>query len=499
MIRNVATVDAGTVIERDVCIVGAGAAGISLALELDRRGFSVCLLEGGGGGHEDSSQDLYRGAEPEGDLIGTADYLRDSRQRFLGGTTNHWGGYCAPLDPIDFARRAWIPHSGWPFGRETVEPWYHRAAELLEIRPFDYGPGQLTHAPLPLDTDGLETALYHLSPPTRFGTRYRPQLAAAERILLLLHANATAVLTDTTGTAATGVEVADLAAKHFQVRARNTVLAAGALENARLLLVSNQVLPAGLGNGHDLVGRYFMDHFYGTRVAQVAFLYPARDLALYAQEAPDPRIGTTVHGVLRFSDALQREHQLFNVQFRLLPVAARPKGFLADLTDLAEQWDPQAQPRSPAARSVALVEVGTEIAPEPGNRVTLSAHRDALGLPRLQLHVATSAFDREALDRAVRTLAETLGASLAARARVILDPHAPFSSLLPGSHHMGTTRMHDDPRRGVVDANCRVHGVANLHVAGSSVFPTSGRANPTYTLVALALRLADHLANGAKT
>ena len=172
--------------------------------------------ERGGDTLESDSQELYRGEAPGGGLIEAPDYLWSSRLRFLGGTTNHWAGYCAPLDPIDFAVRDWIPHSGWPFGRETLEPWYHRAAELLEIRPFDYEPAQLSDAPLPLDEAGLETALYHLSPPTRFGSRYRPQLAAAQRILLLLHANAVAILTDDTGSAAGGVEAATLVAQHVR-------------------------------------------------------------------------------------------------------------------------------------------------------------------------------------------------------------------------------------------------------------------------------------------
>ena len=143
------------------------------------RDLGLPARERGGDTLESDSQELYRGEAPGGGLIEAPAYLWSSRLRFLGGTTNHWAGYCAPLDPIDFAVRDWIPHSGWPFGRETLEPWYHRAAELLEIRPFDYEPAQLSDAPLPLDEAGLETALYHLSPPTRFGSRYRPQLAAA--------------------------------------------------------------------------------------------------------------------------------------------------------------------------------------------------------------------------------------------------------------------------------------------------------------------------------
>ncbi|MED5261056.1 MAG: FAD-dependent oxidoreductase, partial [Myxococcota bacterium] len=137
MIRDASSVSPETVIERDVCIVGAGVAGISLALELDRRGISVCLLESGGHVLEAAAQDLYWGEAPRGDLIAEPDYLWHSRLRFLGGTTNHWAGYCSPLDPIDFETRSWVPNSGWPFGRETLEPWYRRAATWLEIPPWN--------------------------------------------------------------------------------------------------------------------------------------------------------------------------------------------------------------------------------------------------------------------------------------------------------------------------------------------------------------------------
>ena len=494
MIRDASSVSAATVIERDVCIVGAGAAGISLALELDRRGISVCLLESGGHVLEAAAQDLYWGEAPRGDLIAEPDYLWHSRLRFLGGTTNHWAGYCSPLDPIDFETRSWVPNSGWPFGRETLEPWYQRAATWLEIPPWN-SDFRDPHVPsAPLGASGLQTALYSLSPPTRFGARYRSDLQASRRILLLLHSNAVAVSTDDSGVRAQGVEVSDLGGTRYRVRAGTTVLAAGALENARLLLLSNRVHASGLGNQHDQVGRYFMDHFYGSGIAKVGLLRPSTDLSLYAKPAQNLGLGVMVLGVLRLSDELQRKHQLLNVQFRPVPEAMDPDPFQEDLMDLSEEWDRAAGSSKGGARGAAFIEVGTEIAPSPDNRVTLARERDALGLPRLSLRAATSPFDREALVRAVGTLAEALGAGLAARVRVVLDESRPFASLIAGSHHIGTTRMHEDPRRGVVDADARVHGVSNLYVAGSSVFSTSGRSNPTFTLVALALRLADHLA-----
>jgi len=481
--------------------VGGGAAGITLALELERAGRRVCLLESGGLRFEEATQELYRGEPATGLLGDTSEYLSSSRLRFLGGTTNHWGGYCSPLDAIDFERRPWFAHSGWPFERTELEPYYRRAAEVLQVRPFDYDLARLSRPPLELGEDsGIETRVYHLSPPTRFGAVYREALEASSTLQLLLHANAVEITSNEAATRVDGVEVRTLEGHAFRVAARSVIVAAGAIENARLLLASNRVQPRGLGNQRDLVGRYFMDHLYGTRgIGHALFVEPGGSLRLYSAEIADALVPNRHLGVLSLSARLQREHGLPNHQIRLLPVAPRsglaalPRALASVTADLGRAEGRQADPAR--GQQLAALEIGVEPRPDPENRVRLAGERDALGIPRLHIHYQLGAWDEEALERTLHVFGARLGRSL--RARVRVEGEAPrIGGLDPGSHHIGTTRMHSDPSQGVVDADCRVHGISNLYLAGSSVFPTAGRPNPTYTLVALAIRLADHLAGG---
>jgi choline dehydrogenase-like flavoprotein len=477
LIAEASTVPGGTHIDRDVCIIGAGAAGTVLALDLARRGLSVCLLESGGAGLQSSVQALYRGAADAESFLGNDDYLWSSRLRFLGGTTNHWQGECERLDAEDFAAREWIPHSGWPIDADLLAPWYEHAAGWLEL---DDGSPLPEEAALP----DFTTARRRWSPPTRFGPRYQTELAAQTGVLLLLRANAIALHSNEAGSRVEAVEVAaHLGAQRFRVRAGHTVLAAGALENARLLLAS----PARPGNAHDQVGRYFMDGIEG-RVASVVAL---KALPLAAHDGPRS------HPSVAVSPALQREQQLLNTRFVLEPLAQRPTGYVGALGSLAASVAAEAGDEALAVPRPTLqrVVLCTAMAPNPDNRVTLSDQRDALGMPRLALDAKPGELERKSILAATRSLATRLGAQLRGRLRLDLDPADPWSGLAPAQHPSGTTRMHEDPREGVVDANCRVHGLANLFVAGSSVFPSCGHARPTWTLLALGLRLAEHVSN----
>ncbi len=476
----------GTALKADLCVCGAGAAGIAIALELNRGRRRVLVLEGGGRDREDRSQDLYAGtADPPLD----PSYLRNSRLRYFGGTTNHWLGYCRPLDPIDFEKRPWVPHSGWPFGAATLEPFYRRAAGVCRIEP-DFGPlvppgsragGPIWKAPFRVE-------------PTRFAKVHGRALRDSRNVEVLLHANLLRVRLDGAGGRVDRLEAATLGGRRFAVRARHYVLALGGIENARALLVSDNVQGRGIGNQHDLVGRFFMDH-PGFRVASFCA----------SGDSPwtEPRSGPGGDWLgYRLTDEEQRRREIGNglLSFDLVTLADDlPHQLLT--TDagraLAAHLEVAAGGRPQPAggetrRFFSYLGVRPEMAPDPRNRVTLGDRLDAFGQRRTHLAWQPRALDVETVRQSLEVLAHESGRHGLARIRV--DPalllEAAYS---PGFHHIGTTRMHDDPRQGVVDGDGRVHGVANLFVAGSSVFPTAGYANPTLTLVALALRLADHL------
>ena len=261
MFIDARTVPADTVIETDLCIVGAGAAGITMALEFAASGTRVALVEGGGMTLSEPSQELYAGTDVGRPYLD----LMTCRLRFFGGTTNHWAGWCLPLDPIDFERREGLPYRGWPITRADLDPWYRRAQPVVQLGPFDYAPAAWGVAPAsipaPFDRPRFVTRILQTSPPTRFGTTYRARLRVAPRLAVYLHANALGFATDPTGRRVHSLPVGTLPdGKRFSIRARAFVAAVGGVENARLLLLSGPPGGNGVGNDHDLLGRFFMTH-----------------------------------------------------------------------------------------------------------------------------------------------------------------------------------------------------------------------------------------------
>lgn len=519
---------AGTGLETELCIVGAGAAGITLAHALRDAGFRVLLLESGGFELEPETQALY-----EGENRGVPDFDLDvCRLRMFGGSTNHWAGWCRPLEPTDFTPANPGDPRAWPMSRADLEPYYRRAQVLCELGPYNYDDltPWLTAGGLSVpsfDPRKLKTALFQVSPPTHFGATYHDALEKSGNVTVCLHANVLEVRTNETSGQALGVRARTLDGPPFEVTARIVVLAAGGLENARLLLLSNRVQPAGLGNGHDVVGRYFMDHPWITGAGFAAFATPAPDLRFYLDETSV--LGTSVFGALTPGAA---EPGIGG--FRVVPRPSRrvvegvdslraigqglgsarlpPDGFWHHLGRVLADFDAVADAAyktmfgarkgpfdvsEPGSGPIvgANLDINVEQFPDPASRVTLSHARDALGQNRIALDWRPGETEKRTIRRALELVAEEFGRLGLGRVRISSMPEgAVWPSTVQGSrHHIGTTRMSDNPRTGVVDANGRVHGVANLYIAGSSVFPGSGFANPTLTIVALALRLSEEL------
>jgi choline dehydrogenase-like flavoprotein len=493
----------GTTLDADLCIVGGGMAGLALAREFRERAVAVVVLEGGGEAQEPESQALYQGkARLHDGAGGTQDlggFLAESRLRCLGGSGNVWGAKCALLDESDFLARAWMPGSGWPFSRAELMPFYDRACELLRIRRFDpRGAKDPDRPELVLDEQGYVTATRHLSPvrggPGTALAEYKRAVTEAANVRVVLHANVLAVETDERATRAVAVRAATLRGNGFRVRARAFVLAAGGIENARLLLVSRgPAAPQGLGNAHDLVGRNFANHATFGPGTALGLTQDLGSLDLYTTRDP-----AKVWGVLALGRAAQEREKCPNLTVTLgpgdeaVPAEDAELVALAALADAGFERDQEAggAPPQPPVPAYFMLEQRNN----PESRLTLSAELDALGLQRVQLDWGFLPEDVEALRKGVRRFARALGAEGLGRVRCEWPAGSPMQAYSPSRHHLCTTRMHPDPEHGVVDTDARVHGVANLYLAGSSVFPTGGIANPTLTLVALALRLADHLA-----
>ncbi|MGF6709334.1 choline dehydrogenase-like flavoprotein [Luteibacter sp. W1I16] len=530
-------------LQADLCIVGAGPAGIAIARAFAGSSITVCLIEGGGLSGEDRSQSLYDG-ESTGDLPFDAG---TSRMRAFGGSCTLWGGGCIPFSDDDLEPRDWVPDSGWPLRFADLAPWYERAREFCRIdAAHGFGPGAFDgpppRRPLDLDAGELVNFIFARSPIT-FGEAYRDELQQAPNITVLLHANVMELESDADAKVVTGARIGTIDGRRGRVRARHYVLAAGGIENARILLLSDSVASSGLGNGHDLVGRYFMDHPRGT-IGTIRADEPDRVTRPYERSigkvrAPlSPEIGLSMEA--------QRRHRTLNARVHPFPVEGHvPQGIRA-LRDLRASLRPPPRTEAtllearlcaalqngpggdvatmhsglainairlglnigdvvravaqkvadrPTVRSDRVELVGFfEQAPHRDSRVTLGTDTDGLGLRRVRVDWRLDDLDRHTW----RTMTRIAGDGLAAACDGRFDP-APWTlgegppALRGTAHHMGTTRMADDAAHGVVDPQGKVHGMDNLHIAGSSVFPTGGWAFPTFTIVALSLRLAEQL------
>ena len=498
-----------TIIEADVCIIGSGAAGMSLARELMGKAIQVVVLESGGKKEEDATIDLMKGKN-----VGRKYHaLHRARSRFWGGSTNCWAGMCAPLDPIDFEQRDYLPHSGWPFDRNTLDPYYARAQKFLRLGDYDYTPEGNADTGTAFDFGPeapVESSLFQgARGARRMGKVFRKQFEKESNVTVYLHANVTSIDLVEGGGAVDTVTCKVLEGPTFKARAKYVVLATGGLENPRILLSSNAVQKAGIGNQNDLVGRFFMEHPHTDHESFLVGSPGLVDWRYYTSQGHN-RAKKTHHyrtwGYLRIKDEVLRREQILNVHSVLFDYEQRKKkikhGYEYPLLDsiapVLADTDGNFGEAAEVAEQVLHFTFGTpsEQAPNPDSRVLLSpTEKDAFGIPRIDLQWKLLPIDKRSVRRMHELMAQSFGlAGLGRMYLTLTDDDEQWPKQMKGGwHHMGTTRMHDDPKQGVCDANGYVHGVSNLLVAGSSLFPTSGAANPTFTIVALALRLADHL------
>lgn len=523
MIEDFRKFNDGTCFKADVCIIGAGAAGITIAREFLGSHHKIVVLEGGGLDPEADSQSLL-----ESEIVGLPHTsIHDGRARVLGGTTVLWGGQALRFDDFDFNVRTWVPNSGWPISREALDPYYERAERVLHIGdriPFQNLCSSFGIEPPAFDPNKLRMECSRWSPKPNFGTAYRQELKNAANVSVLLHANVTSIVTNRAATAVEKVEFQTLEGKKGTASARSYVVCCGGIETARLLLASNRVEPHGVGNQHGLVGRYFQEHIhmnYGNFVprkrAQLQNLFESffvaglkhAPLVTLTQKIQVEQKLLSVHGIVVFEPApdsgIAAMKKLFRAMigrsFANVPEMRRLIGrSLAnpgDLLRVAYRLHVQKRAASPNHGPI-LFGTQCEMAPNPDSRVMLSEARDQLGMPRARLDWRLGELERRTLSEFVRTLASEferlgLGSFDLKQIAFLDDPVAWVERAHDSAHHMGTARMHETPRLGVVDSQCQVHGIANLYVGSSAVFPTSARSNPTLTILALCLRIADRL------
>jgi choline dehydrogenase-like flavoprotein len=524
-----------------VCIIGSGAAGITLACEFDRCGFKVLLLEAGQRGARAQTPDFYMGsASPPHPPA------NEFRRVGLGGTTSIWGGRCVPFDPIDFERREYIAHSGWPIAHQDVAQHYPRAMEYCDAGAFDFtASSSIKEAAATISDytahDVIASDLIErYSLPTDFGRRYVDRLRDSKNVVTILGARCLSLQRSAGESRVSGVEIALESGERRTLSPKIIIVAAGGIESTRLLLASGH---EGIGNQSDLLGRFYGCHIQGS----FARLVPNGAAVVFDFERA--RDGAYCRRKLQFSPEAQRRHGLRNTAFRLhFPEysdashgsAAMSAIYLAKSLLISEYQNILQQqtghlavmsPRSEHLRNVVFgmpqllrfsadwlfrrqlverklpytlianrdgsfpLEFNCEQTPLESSRITLLNEADSAGMRRVKIDWRRSDEDIEAVERGFRLLRDTLGSNSACRvefddglARRKLEESNPT-----GGHHLGTIRMAATASQGVVDKNCAVFECPNVYVASSAVFPTGSHANPTLTIVALALRMAKHL------
>jgi choline dehydrogenase-like flavoprotein len=538
----------------DVCIVGSGAAGTSAALELSDRGYDVVLLEAGAIRRTREYQATYQGEVrssglDEGSMHPPLDTVR---VRKLGGTTGAWGGRCIPLDPIDFEVREYVDDSGWPITRDSLDPYYRRANAYCEAGEYEYSAKRALAVAEPfLLTDRVtaeitDEKLLRYSRPTDFGKVYRERLTRSRRARVLYHANVLRLQLGASGERVESAVVASAPGREFRVNARFFVIASGGLDTTRLLLESGTRSRSGVGSGHRLIGRYYMTHL-DAFVGSLRFdgVPPTA-----AHQYELSRDGIYCRRLVCLTPEAQRSNRLLNfsaVLYMPLPDdAAHGDGLLSsfalakdllyrtrsgfksrrhgmrrelspsraahvmnvvrnpwDLPRFAADWTRRRWLASrklpsflvkPASGEYRLL-FSAEQSPSAQNRVELADQWDAFGVRRLRVAWGVKEEDHESIVDNLEVVARNLrrlGVGTLDAPKTTDELREQMGGgFLGGTHAMGTTRMSASPHNGVVDPQCRVHGVANLYIASSSVFPTGGFAAPTLTIVALSIRIAD--------
>ena len=546
MIKSANKIQSNTVIETDICIVGAGAAGIPMALEFEQTDTNVVLLESGDFKENKQTQNLYRGTVSDESMHSPTDKYR---QRVFGGSTTTWGGRCMPFDPIDFEKRDYIPQSGWPIKANDLTDFYPKANEYLEAGFYRYDARKAFHPPAKPMFKGFESEAFstegieRFSCPTNLGKRYQHRFEQSSNIDLLLNANVTAIELNTQGTDVDYLQVATLSGKTFKVKAKHYILAMGGIETTRLMLASNSIHKNGIANQHDILGRFYMCHIAGN-VGKLKINGSTNNVRHEYEVSPE---GIYCRRRIQLSEEKQKELGVSNMVARLhFPKITDPShrsGILSGLfmaknfisyeygkrlndgekptLKLYTQhfWNILTDPINtlkflthwltkrtlverkfpsiilPNRTNQFSLEVHAEQLPNKNSRMYLTDEKDALGMPKIFIDWQYLAADVEAVKKTLALFSSEIAQHNIGHFEFDVDNLE--SELMRygayGGHHVGTTRMGDNPTTSIVNKNCQVHGIGNLYIASSSVFPTSSQANPTLTITAMALRLASHL------
>jgi hypothetical protein len=489
MLTDFETVDPAEFADRvyDVAVIGSGPAGISLARRLAAKGWTVGLFEGGGLELSADSQDIYKG-----DIVGQDYFPLDvPRLRYFGGTSNHWSGWSRRFDAYDFLPNQLNPLSGWPIGKSDLDPYAPEAASIIDLPEAAGAEMEGAHEPA-TQTEmkkGFDRMGFFYSPPTRFKEKYLGEILRSRNIHLFVNANLVDLkLSKGLSAASEGLFRGYARDGAVAVKARYFALCLGGIENPRFLLNCNSQIRAGIGNENDLVGRFFSEHPH-IELGHITNFFYQRGIEFFIPKK-----------------SFLEQHRVLNFGLRVKSLLAggAPKSLMRHavcLSDFNREAVLMLSGKSWLNCEPVLLQIACEQALNPDSRVLLGDARDGFGKRRAVLDWRLSPIDFHTMRVAAREFGRVLAVSNIGRLKIadwLMEEEPAYPTVdtgqeIGGSHHMCTTRMSDDPKTGVVNADCRVHGIDNLYIGGSSVFASGGHANPTFSIVQLALRMGDHL------
>ena len=507
MFKDLKVYPSNSILEYDICIVGSGPAGISLAKKLFDTNLKIAVLESGGIEPEPEYQELNIGENSGPSYLS----LDSSRLRCFGGAGKLWAGVCAPFKKDEFYKKAYIPLSGWPISFSSLESYYKEAAEMLGISYEKFYDKSLlgntfkekSFNELNKNNTFLSPNIYQISNKNHrdLAEKYKNEFETSRNIDVIFHSTATEINLIPNTKSVESVSVADLFGNKSTIKSKIFVLACGALENPRILLSSNKLLENGVGNNYGFVGTCFMSH---PGIKDVAEIYKTSSEKCITHD-----INNNYKVVFEVSSNERNNQQILRHSLSISP----QKNFknkssynfsevisdgvkLFENTSFLKKIVCHFQKNNTFSPKNWNLDIGLEQPPRLSNNLKLHFSKDRLGIPKINMHWNDiSQIEKDTVLKSVRTMARELGALGIGRIKYkkMLLSGQSFKIDDPINHHIGTTRMSESPKTGAVDKNCKVFGVSNLYIAGSSVFATSSIVNPTYTIVALSLRLGDYI------